>query len=132
MRLSDVQQAYDYFSGKASELARQLSFAGIAVIWVFRREGLETTQIPNALILPGLFFCLALACDLLHYVAGTVAWGTFHRLREKKITKDAHDPVVTAPQYINWPQNVFFTAKLISVGVGYALLLRFLATLVRG
>jgi hypothetical protein len=65
-------------------------------------------------------------------VAATVAWGTFHRIREKRESGDAKDPVVTAPRYINWPQNVFFTAKLISVALGYAFLLKFLAMSVYG
>jgi hypothetical protein len=126
MRLSDVRQAYDYFSGKASDLSRQLAFAGIAVVWVFRRDTAAGLAIPPSLVRPALFFCAALACDLLHYVAATLAWGTFHRLNELKLKKPGDDPVLTAPRFINWPQTLFFALKLTSVAIGYAFLLRFL------
>lgn len=35
MTLSDYLASYYELSGKASDVSRQLAFAGIAVIWVF-------------------------------------------------------------------------------------------------
>jgi hypothetical protein len=126
VKLSDAQENYEYFSGKASEVARQLSLAGVAVIWVFRGESKGGVGIPNGLIVSGLCFCLALAFDLLHYVAGTIAWGTFHRFHETRLASHAKDPVLTAPPFINWTQTTLFILKLAAVGYGYVLVLRFL------
>ena len=126
MKLSDVRQSYDYFSGRASDLARQLSFAGIAVIWVFRRETESGLAIPATLVWPALYFCAALAFDLLHYIVATIAWGTFHRINEMKLKKADADPALTAPRYINWPQTIFFLLKLVAVAIGYMLLLKYL------
>jgi sugar/nucleoside kinase (ribokinase family) len=44
MKLSEVRDAYETLSGKASEIARQLSLAGIAVIWIFKSG---TDQAPS-------------------------------------------------------------------------------------
>ena len=126
MKLSDVRAAYDLFSSKASELGRQLSFAGIAVVWVFRIESPSGLAIPPALVKPALFFCAALAFDLFQYVVATVCWGTFHRYRENRLSKPGDDPVLQAPRWINWPQMTFFILKLMSVAVGYVMILMFL------
>jgi hypothetical protein len=34
MKLEDVRAAYETLSGKASDLVRQLSLAGVGLIWV--------------------------------------------------------------------------------------------------
>src|SRR6478672_3157292 len=36
MKLSKYRETGEYFSGKASEIVRQLILAGIAIIWVFK------------------------------------------------------------------------------------------------
>jgi len=128
VQLSDARDAYQEFSGKASELARQLSFAGIAVVWVFRREtpGLSLTVVPSVLVGPALCFCCSLAADLLQYITATIAWGTFHRIEEQKLIKLGDDPALDAPRWINWPQTTFFILKLAFVAIGYGWLVSFL------
>ncbi len=34
MNLERARKAYDYYTGKLSDVARQLSFAGIAIIYI--------------------------------------------------------------------------------------------------
>ena len=46
MKLEDIRDAYSGKSATASEVSRQVSFSGIALIWVFK------TQHDNALVLP--------------------------------------------------------------------------------
>ena len=38
MKLSDYRETYYEFSGKASDVTRQLAFAGIAIVWIFKIE----------------------------------------------------------------------------------------------
>jgi len=38
MKLAQARGHYEYFSGKASDISRQLGFAGIALIWVFKTQ----------------------------------------------------------------------------------------------
>jgi len=55
-------------SDKSSEINRQLAFAGIAIIWVFRTDSGGRQIVPEELFLPGLLLVLSLSFDLLQYV----------------------------------------------------------------
>ncbi|OGW38413.1 MAG: hypothetical protein A2Y97_07835 [Nitrospirae bacterium RBG_13_39_12] len=125
MTLKDYRQTYYTFSGKASNVARQLSFAGIAIIWIFKTVNSNQITVPVKLISPLIFFTISLASDLLHYIAGTIIWGLFQRHHEIKSTDSNNDPVLSAPRQLNWPTNFFFTVKLISVIIAYYLLLKY-------
>ncbi len=150
MELKDARAAADTFSGKASDVSRQLAFAGIAVIWILR-VGDKTggIQYAGALLLPLLMFVASLALDLLHYVYGAVAWLSFHRIKELEL-KDAPaetktkaprwihringpssntsptGPKFKAPRCINWPTNFFFYGKLVLNILAYLQLLSFI------
>lgn len=85
MDLKDARENYVYFSGQASTVVRQLGFAGIAIIWIFS-EGDKPNRatVPRDLLVPGLLLVVALASDLLQYVAGALCWGCYQRWREWK------------------------------------------------
>lgn len=129
MKLSDYRDAYYQASSKASEVARHLAFAGIAVIWIFKISDGSKIILPNEFFLPLVFFCLALAFDLLHYVASTIIWGWFCRYNEKKLKDVTVDPRLSASRYLNWPINFFFGVKLVFVAIAYATLIRQLGIL---
>lgn len=124
MKLSDYRNDYYFFSGKASEIARQLSLAGIAVIWIFKAEKAGALAVPQALHLPAVLFIVALALDLLQYVIGTAIWGTFSRYHEWKGLKDEVE--LEAPRFFNWPGLFFFWGKLVAVLYAYAALFRYI------
>ncbi len=125
MKLSKYRETYYDYSGKVSDVARQLSFAGIVVIWIFKTGDNTDLKVPSNLILPLALFSFALACDLLQYIMATVIWGSFHRYHEKKLTNLSEDPDLTAPYYFTWPITSFFILKLMSVIAGYLILLKF-------
>ena len=52
MKLKDARDLYYFYSGKTSDLVRQLGLAAIAVIWIFKFEVGGTPKIPNDLGLP--------------------------------------------------------------------------------
>lgn len=103
MKLSDYKKDYDALTGKASDVARHLSFAGIAIVWIFRSGEGPETRLPKVLLLSLGLFAGSLFFDLLHYVIASVVWGRFHREQEKHLTNPADDPDLTAPVYYNWP-----------------------------
>jgi hypothetical protein len=121
VNLEKCLSAYEYYSGKASDIARTLSLSGIAVIWVLRETTSSAPFLSPALYWPGIFFVGALAADLLHYVYGAIVWGVFHRRQELRGL--ARDVEFKAPRWVNWPTFTFFSLKLLLVGIGYALLL---------
>jgi hypothetical protein len=74
VKLEDYRETYYTLSGKARELCRQLSFAGIAVIWVFKAEKGGPLAVPAELFLPGFLFGAALALDLAQAFLGSLIW----------------------------------------------------------
>ena len=85
--LEQIKKDYEELSGKASEICRQLGFAGIGIIWIF-----NTTQngisIPEKFHLPLFLICLSLALDLLGYVIGTLTWYIIYLCHHKKESSD--------------------------------------------
>ncbi len=122
MKLSDYRETFYEFSGKASDIARQLSFAGIGVIWIFR-IGDDKPEFP-AMLFPALaLFVIALSFDLFQYVVASVIWRIFYRHHEKKLDDINDDPELSAPWWINIPAYSFFIGKIALVFGGYTLLI---------
>ncbi|MET4599236.1 MULTISPECIES: hypothetical protein [Stenotrophomonas] len=121
MKIANYRDVYYSFSSKTSDISRQLSFAGIAFIWVFKPEDAVPTAIPPELLWPAGLFVLALALDLLHAAYGTLAWGIFSRHHEKRGV--ALDDEFDAPSWLNWPALTFFWGKVLAVIVAYAVTL---------
>lgn len=88
MKLKDARDNYYFYTGKASELVRQLGLAGIAVIWLFKKEVAGVPKIPEELLLPLVLIVLGLALDLLQYVSASIIWGVFQRWKEKRVEED--------------------------------------------
>ena len=90
MKPSEYKETYQWYSGKTSDVVRQLSFAGIAIIWIFKVQSQGIPKIPNVLLVPLGLFCISLAFDLLQYVLGYIIWYIFFRFHEKKGIKENH------------------------------------------
>ena len=129
MKLSEYNKVYQEFSGRASDVARQLAFAGIALIWVFKIDAKPVPKVPEGLLLPSAFLAVALAADLLHYTVSTLIWGWFHRHHEKKLTQDIDDPELTASPYFNYPTLFFFWTKLGCTVIAYSLICKYIWSL---
>jgi hypothetical protein len=121
--LQDYRETFYTFSGKASDLNRQLAFAGIAIIWLFKKDNLSGLSIPRELLWPGVLIVLSLALDMLHYVVGSVIWRYFYRSQEKAGVNE--DKVLTHETYLEWPIYFFFSAKIIIVLAAYVLLVNY-------
>jgi hypothetical protein len=126
MKLSDYRETYYYFSGKASDVARNLAFAGIAVVWIFKTTNGSVPKIPSNLILPTGLLVLTLAFDLFQYIVATTIWGFFQWNEERKLQDINDDPELSSQPCYKWPQNFFFILKLISVSLAYVYLLLFI------
>ena len=121
MKLSYIRASFDTFSGKVSDLTRQLGLAGIAIIWIFKIDNKTGLTLPKELYLPLVSFCAGLLIDLLQYLYGAVAWGLI--LGTSKKTKD-NDEIKVA-EWINIPTWVFFVIKVLACLFAYVLLLLF-------
>lgn len=123
MKLGKAWANRDLFSGKASEITRQLAFSGIAALWLFKSTAPAAPQIPGDLVLPLFMFVLALALDFLQYIAGSLEWQIFARRQEKKHdATDEDDDIDESPNWLNRPHEFFFWTKLIALLGGYVFL----------
>lgn len=122
MKLSAARECYYSHSGNASTVARQIAFAGIAVVWVFNRPLVDRTiNLPGDLIGALLLLCVALALDLMQYIFSTATWGIWSRLKEKEFKHKFHDdPSVEPPAFLNWPGIAMFCSKLTILLWAYA------------
>ena len=116
--LAEVRQGYYGFTGKASEGVRQLAFAGIAVIWVFKTGDGTDVKVPDPLLLPGLLLVAALFADLLQYVVAALLWGWFARRQERSGVLP--DDEISADRAINWPALTLYYLKIVLVLSAYA------------
>jgi len=112
---------YYFYTGKASDIIRQLALAAIAVVWVFKIDRAGQPTVPRALFIAAGWTILTLAIDALQYLYGAAAWGIFHRVKEK-----AGESNFAAPAAINWITILCFWSKAIAVAVTYTLILNYL------
>ena len=125
MKLKEYRSEYYVFSAKAGDVARQLAFAGIAVIWVFKDDKLGQLPLPNMLYAPTAAFVLSLALDMLHYAYSSLVWGAYSHIQKRWKKHTDEDELGDAPYSFNWPALALFWGKLVSVIVGYWLLLQY-------
>jgi hypothetical protein len=117
VKLDDVKNAYETLSGTASQIIRQLSLAGIGLIWLFNLGTGAKPSLPHALLQAALFIFLALFFDLLQYLVGTLTWFVFFRNKERAGT--SADKEFLAPAWINWPTWFLFCLKAACMLVAY-------------
>ena len=125
MKLAEAREFYYFFSGKTSDIVRQLGFAAIAIIWIFHLSAEGKVSLPKELLLPLKLVVLGLGLDLCQYASSTAAWGIYQWWKERAGTSERK--VFKAPGQINWPGIAFFCAKVILVAVAYWHLLTYLS-----
>jgi hypothetical protein len=121
MKLEDARGAYEALSGKASDIVRQLSLAGVGLIWVFK-SGADTSNtilsLDPELLKAAVFIFLALVLDFLQYFVGTSIWFVFYRYKERQGTQELSE--FLAPSQLNWPMWGLFYLKSAMMLIAYA------------
>jgi hypothetical protein len=125
MKLKDCRETFYEFSGKLSDNARKLAFAGIAIVWIFKQGENGLYSIPGALRTAMLMFVVSLSLDLLQYIYQTIVWGSFHTYKENPLKHDENADFL-APTTFNNVANVIFWSKVIALVIGYVFMLSFL------
>jgi hypothetical protein len=118
--LDEARSRYSAASAKASDVARQLAFAGVAIVWLFNGTALGDygLRLASDLRWPGALLVLSLLLDFLHAAYQAALWGVVHRTNEKAGKTRNIDVSVFAL----WPVVGLFWAKLVLLGAGYVLL----------
>ena len=120
MKLQEPRESYYYNTGKLGEIVRQLDFAGIAVVWMFRSTS-QTGHTDDRLIYPLALHVTYLGLDLLQYIYASAAWGLFTDLRDREGYKN-DDEIERPHRAINWPTNIFLWGKSIVCVIAFGIL----------
>jgi hypothetical protein len=126
VNLREARENYYAYTGKTSDIARYLGFAGLGLIWIFATELTTEQRVPPSLVPATVWIVIGLGSDLLQYISGTIAWGVYGRWKEKSGV--GMDEEFEAPASINWASLVFFVVKLVSMAIAYFFILKFLAS----
>jgi len=132
MKLSKYKEEAQYFTQKLSEINRYLSFTGIAIIWIFKKESDGQFNIPDELILPLIFLTGSLIFDFFQYIYSAIIWTDFFKKHEKKKRKNPEDDKyiiddIKAPKILaNSSYFCFFYPKIILNLIGYSMLIYYL------
>lgn len=130
-----AEEAFARYVTKANELVRQLAFAGIAVVWVFR----ETTsgvsvKLSAEIRWAAILFVVCLAIDFVHYLYGTYRISaTLESIRKAEhaaIAKGVpwpEQPDGAPPDLPQFGVQCFFALKTCALLIGAGLLLHYLA-----
>lgn len=125
MKLKTARNAYYGYSGTTSDIARKMSVAGIAIIWLFTVFSEGEIMISRDLMIALIYFVGSLVFDLLQNLIATVFWGLYARKHEKVIVDGAEkiredeDQIPDPTKKINWATIFCFGVKLVFLGLGY-------------
>jgi hypothetical protein len=120
--LDGARNFYSDNTRSLSAVARQLAFAGLAIVWIFKVTSNGSPSIPGNLRVPALLLIGTLAADLLQYICSASSWGLFELLMERKFqTEELNeaDQKFGAPNSINWLGNSFLMIKVGLLAVAY-------------
>lgn len=127
-----LAEEYAKATEKTSDLVRQLSFAGVGIVWILSGGATDAKQ-PNfstLLLWAGLALVLALGFDFLHAAYRSLSFGILHGIRERG--GSAPSPELDLPRWFHWPSLFFFYGKMFAVVVAYVLLAIQLVRLIYG
>ena len=124
MKLQEYRQEFYTYSGKLSDIGRQFAFAGIAVIWLFKKDIAGSPTLPRDLILPLMSLILTLSLDFTQYLLGTLIWRSFYISKERANVKETAD--IKHSVWYERPIYFAFIAKLLSLVAAYIFLTQYL------
>lgn len=118
MQLSEIRKAYEELSGSLSKVNRQLTFAGIGIVWLFRvTDSTGNTTIDTDMLMPILFFVISFAFDVLQYLYLSIAWYIFYwRQRNDRVKEDDE---VNESEYMNIPAWIMWFLKVVALIIAY-------------
>ena len=136
MRIEDYKKEYEFYSGKLSEITRNLAYMGFGVVWILigGLDGFKTGFIPPLLIWVLALLVLFQIFDISHYLYQTITWYKHFRKLEKNNEEDnenkyernnftADNKLAERAWYIYW-------SKITIIVVAFLLLLIYIVGLI--
>jgi len=140
MNLKEANELITNRTAKLGDITRQLALAGIAVIWIFKKDIAGQPAIPRELFTPGILIITSLTLDLFQYGSSSLLWAMYYRIKEnefkgRKSSGRKSDAArieelgkieFEIPYWFNRVQYFFFWTKVASIVVAYYYLLKYL------
>ena len=118
MTLSEIREDYEELSGLLSKFNRQLAFAGIGIVWLFRTtDASNSTSIAPEMLTPVLCFVISFAFDLLQYFWQSYAWYIYYWYKHGKGSHEEDE--MNEPEWPNMIAWGFFTIKVCALIAAY-------------
>jgi hypothetical protein len=126
--IAKIWTYYDDYNKAVNDLSRQFSYAGIAIIWIFRVTSREGTHIPHELVIAGLLLVLCLSFDYLQAIVGSVLYEVYGTYMESRV-KEAES--FQQPPWLLRPMDALFYGKVASLIAGFGFIVAYLWSNVR-
>jgi hypothetical protein len=127
MKRKECFEEYAVYTGKTSDIVRQLAFAGFALIWLFKSDVAELGPVVPREFAPAATLLLgALVADFLQYgiAAGSWHWFKLKLIRDKTPDEKELEPA----DWLYRPAEILFYMKAGLLLLAYVLLLSHLLT----
>lgn len=126
MQLKEYKSKSYEYTAKASEIGRQLNFAGIGIIWIVKTTFPELKLTDSQLLLPLVFITVSLVLDFLQYLIGGVIWIAFYKSKEKAGISQSED--VKSREWRSRVLYVFYYVKFTFMFLAYLFIIKTLFT----
>ncbi len=133
--LENILKAHEVLTGKLGDVNRQLVFAGIGILWIFKfSTPAGTLSLPPELHVPAMLFVASLTADLLQYAYSSVLYSIMFHVYEYNLKKQStnKEEFIELASKVNhhrawdYPSYALLSLKVILSIVGYLFLLRYL------
>jgi len=130
MTLKEIREDYVRYSTNVSELCRNLSYAGIGIVWIFKQSNsddkltvLFMNSIPENLRWALILFIAVLVVDLFQYVLQTGIWYPYYKKYKKlHLGEDEENVILQEPENYNIVPWAIWIVKLLLVIVAYTMM----------
>ena len=119
MRLKDILDQYHQDSAQASDIARNLNYALLGVVWILSKESIDNL---GNFKLPLILVVVSLAADFLQYfMKGLLEKCHFDKQEAKATDKEGHIEedydAAPYPKHIKFVAQLFYYTKLLSTAI---------------
>lgn len=84
MKLEEYKKKSHEYTAKASEIGRQINFAGIGIIWIIKTSNNELNISSSTILIPLVLISISLMLDFCQYFFGGLIWINFYKEKEKQ------------------------------------------------
>ena len=131
MKIAEYKEDYYHFTGKLSDINRNMALAGIAIVWLFKKGESDEIRICTELIMPLIIFAVSLSLDMIQYIYQSLLCFIAYKKFDKKHKNDPNKKEIDVehPEKYNIPTWIFFWIKILTMILGYIYIINFLKEL---